>query len=175
MKKISIFLFLTLVLFSTAFSQTKTELLKFNQLYLTFKGKQVKFSSLNDRTIISLLGHPIKISKKPWETAGTNKVKTYYYKGFEVSTVMGSLEFINITGKGASFSFLINKTISKPFSVGSSADLIKRYFPKSFAEKDQNGVFVIITDSSGIEQGESIRFSFSGNNIKTVEYAVNES
>ncbi len=161
--------------FGTAYSQTKTETLKFNQLFLTVNGKQIKFSSLNDRTIVSLLGHPIKISKKPWETAGTDKVKTYYYKGFEVSTVMGSLEFINIVDKGASFSFLINKKISKPFSVGGSSDLIRKYFPKSFAEKDQNGVFVIITDSSGIEQGESIRFSFSGNTIKTVEYAVNES
>lgn len=175
MKKLSIVLLMMFSLFSISFSQSKPEQLKYNQLYSIVNGKYVKFKALNDRTIIKLLGQPARISTKPCETAPSDKVKTYYYKGFQISTVTGSLEFINITGKGASFSFLINNKFTLPFSAGSSDRLVRKYFPKAFTTKNQNGVFLIITDSSGMEQGDSIRFSFSGNTIKTVEYAVNES
>jgi hypothetical protein len=135
----------------------------------------MKFSSLNDKTISKLLGSPTKISTKPWETAPGEHTKIFYYSGFRIYTVEGSLEFIEIDGPGAAFSFLINKKLSQPFSPGKSAENVKRVFPKSWATKNKNGVFVTVADEHGNGDPVSVRFTFSGNTIKSVEYAVNES
>lgn len=169
-KFLSFFIVLALLSLKGNAQSSKPETLTKSQIFLNVNNKNSGLSLLDDKSIPKLLGSPAKISTKKWETAGTDKVKTYYYTGYTIATDNGSLNSIDIAKKAASLVFLINKKYSQPFTAGSSANLIKASFPKAWAAKDKNGVFVNLTDTEAF-----VRFTISGNVIKTIEYSVDES
>ena len=110
MKKILLIALLCLATTAGYSQANKPDYLKYTQLYLTVNNNHIKFSDLNDLTIVKLLGKPNSISKKKWETTAANKCRTYNYTNGKIFTEDNELVFIDLNKQAGHLPFISIKS-----------------------------------------------------------------
>ncbi|WCT12317.1 hypothetical protein [Mucilaginibacter jinjuensis] len=138
-------------------------LLSGDQIYLHTAKGNIKFFSIKQSNIVSLLGKPKRV-KKLYSEIEETMVSTYIYNEAEISFDKdGDFDDFDIKSPLWGLVFKVNNKFSIPFTLNSDADRLKALLPH-LDERNKNLV-LWIKGSDG-----SISFSIVGNKIKGLGY-----
>lgn len=139
-----------------------------NQIYLYTPKRNIKFFSIKQSNIVSLLGKPKKI-KRFYSEIDEATVSTYIYNEAEITfDKQGDFDDFEIKSALWALVFKINDKFTSPLTINSDAGKLKHYFP--YLEKHEKSLVLWIKETDG-----SISFSIVGNRIKELGYFSNNS
>ena len=155
-------------------AQDLEDYLKGDQIFLTINSHNIKFNDIDRKSVIKLIGKPLKIKKEYSEEADVMHVD-YIYKGGTITFEKNDIAFVEITKPGWGFTFYKDNKLTPNFIVGSDASSIKEFFPFSLLKKGENFIRITIKTADNVGTESAVLFEIKAGKVKSVSFFTDES